>query len=69
MYGYEGSQLLYYFFPTPIKTPAQRQAAIIQLVQEFAMNTEDYEYFTALGEPHTIPVSKTRSTKRRGRVD
>jgi len=69
MYGYEGSQLPHYFFPTPIETPAQKQAAIIQLEQEFAMDTEDYEYFTALGEPHTIPVPKTRSTKRRGGVD
>jgi len=71
MYGYEGSQPPPYFFPTPIETPGQRQAAIIQLEQEFAMNTEDYEYFTSLGEPHTmtIPVSKTRSMKRRGGVD
>jgi len=41
MYGYEGSQLPYYFFPTPIETTAQRQAAIVQLEQEFAMDTED----------------------------
>jgi len=33
------------------------------------MDTEDYHYFTSLGEPHTIPVKKTRSSRWRGGVD
>jgi len=30
------------------------------------MDTEDYHYFTSLGELHTVPVTKTRSCKRKG---
>ena len=37
--------------------------------REFTLDTEDYIYFTSLGEPHTIPVTKTRIGKRRGEVD
>lgn len=69
MYGYTGSQLPSHFFPTPVETSAQKRAAIINLEREFAMDTEDYNYFMDLGEPHTIPVVKTRSTKRKGGID
>lgn len=69
MHGYAGSQLPYYFFPTPVETPAEKQAAILHLECEFGMDTADYEYFTALGEPHSIPVIKTQSTKRKGGID
>ena len=69
MYGYAAPQLPHYFFPTPIETPAERQAAIGHLEQEFHQDTEDYLYFTSLGEPHTIPVTKSRSSHRKGGVD
>jgi len=69
MYGYAGCELPYYFFPTPIETKAERQAAIGHLEREFGMDTEDYQYFTSLGEPHTVPVTKTRSSKRKGGLD
>jgi len=69
MAGYDGSQLPCHFFPSPIETPAQRRASIIHLEQEFHTDTDDNNYFTGLGEEHTIPVHKTRSTKGKGGVD
>jgi len=69
MYGYAGSELPYYFFPIPLESKAEREAAIGHLEREFTMDTEDYHYFTSLGEPHTIPVKKTWSHKRWGGVD
>ena len=69
MSGYNGSQLPFLFFPSPVETQAQWNASIVRLQQEFQMDTNDYNYFTGLGEPHTVPVHKTRSPKRKGGVD
>ena len=69
MSGYDGFQLPYHFFPSPVETQAQWNASIVRLQQEFQIDTDDYNYFTGLGEPHTVPVHKTRSPKRKEGVD
>ena len=47
MSGYNGSQLPFLFFPSPVETQAQWNASIVRLQQEFQMDTNDYNYFTA----------------------
>jgi len=69
MFGYDGSQLPCHFFRFPIETLAEPQASILRLQQEFPTDTDDFNYFTGLGEPHTVSVHKTRSTKRKGGLD
>lgn len=69
MAGYDGSQLQCHFFPSRVETPAQRRASVERLEQEFHTDTDDYNYFTGLGEEHTIPVHKIRSTRGKGGVD
>lgn len=69
MAGYDGSQLPCHFFPSPVETPAQRCTSVERLEPEFHTDTDDYNYFTGLGEEHTIPVHETRSTKGKGGVD
>jgi len=69
MSRYDGSQLPYHFFPSPIESQAQWQASLVGLQQEFQSDTDDYHYFTGLGKPHTVPVHKTRSAKSKGGVD
>ena len=66
MAGYDGSQPPCHFFPSPVETPAQRHALVERLEQEFHTDTDDYNYFTGLGEEHTIPVHKIRITRGKG---